>query len=123
MTVHSSTPQTWHASFELQGSPDAGQLTLLNPLGSTVAQLQWNAGRASLRINGETKESSSLDTLVQEMVGTALPIFSLFDWLDGKASAAQGWQIDFSALDKGRLIGRRDTPMPAVEFRVAFTRP
>jgi outer membrane lipoprotein LolB len=114
--------QTWHASFELQGSPEAGQLTLLNPLGSIVAQLQWGYGGALLLSNGETKESSSLDALVKEIVGTALPVYSLFDWLDGKASAAQGWQVDFSALDKGRLIARREAPEPAVELRVALTR-
>lgn len=94
----------------------------MTPLGSVVAQLQWGADKAFLLSNGQTKESASLDAIVQEIAGTTLPITSLFDWLNGRPSAAQGWQVDLSALDKGRVFARRDVPAPAVEFRLALTR-
>jgi len=92
--VEDASAQSFSAGFELQGSPQAGELTLFNPLGNVMAQLQWRPG---------------------------LPIAALFGWLKGEAVQATGWQADLSALGQGRLTATRHTPAPQTILRVALS--
>lgn len=119
--VDDEASQSFSAGFELQGNPDAGELTLLNPLGSIIAKLQWSPGRAMLLNGPEQRESTSLQALVLELTGSDLPIIALFGWLKGEAVQATGWQADLSALDKGRLMATRHTPAPQTILRIALS--
>lgn len=111
-------PTSFFASFELSGQPGAGELMLSTPLGTTLAQLRWSPQQALLRDNGQTRAFDSLDALATEATGTAIPIAALFEWLQGRPAAADGWLADLSQLEAGRLVARRSQPAPAAELRL-----
>lgn len=116
--VQDEAARSFHAGFELKGSAAAGELTLLNPLGNVIAQLTWSPGLAVLNNGSETRQSTSLSTLVGELTGSELPIDALFGWLKGEPVQATGWQADLSALTQGRLTATRHAPAPRTELRV-----
>ena len=114
-------PQSFSAGFELKGTPNAGELTLFNPLGNTLARLEWSPGHALLLNGQERRQSASLQALVLELVGSDLPIAALFGWLKGEAVQAAGWQADLGALDSGRLAATRHTPAPQTTLRIILS--
>lgn len=114
--------QSFSASFELQGAQRAGQLVLLSPFGAVLAELQWSSAGAQLRQGGQLRESPSLDALVQDTVGTPLPIGALFAWLAGEQASAPGWQADLSQLPEGRLRAERTDPLPRATLRLVLDR-
>jgi outer membrane lipoprotein LolB len=120
LQVEDSPSQSFSAGFELRGRPDAGELTLYNPLGGTLAALSWAPGAATLRTGDQVRQFDSIDDLVAAATGTALPVASLFDWLAGRDSQVPGWQADLSALPRGRLHAHRFTPAPMADLRVAL---
>lgn len=72
------------ASFELFGGPEAGRLELTSPLGSLVARADWQPGRALLRTPSDERRFDDLDALTREMLGEAVPVAALFDWLKAR---------------------------------------
>ena len=140
-----SEPQSFSAGFELRGSARAGELALRSPLGSTLAQLQWQPGQAVLRSDRGEEHHPSLEALTRSLTqslaqalglsaldpaGTAadglLPLAELFDWLRGpgagaaSATASSGWQLDESRRAEGRLAARRTRP--EAELRLILDR-
>ena len=122
LTVDGQASQSFSAGFELKGAPEAGELTLTNPLGGTVAVLSWSPGNATLRSNGATRQFDSLEALAQEATGAPLPVASLFDWLSGKPTPVPGWEPDVTQVAEGRLRARRVAPPPAADLRLVFER-
>ncbi|HEX2011156.1 MAG TPA: outer membrane lipoprotein LolB [Roseateles sp.] len=120
-----------NAAFELLGSPAAGRLELSTPLGSLLARARWSGTEVTLQTPGEQRRFEDLDALTREMLGEAVPVAALFDWLRGRpwpraASAplkapAQGfaqlgWQIDLSRSGDGLIVATRPAE-PAVTLR------
>lgn len=122
LTVEDNQSQSFSAGFELRGQPEAGQLTLYNPLGGTLAVLAWTPQAATLRAGDKVRHFASIDALAVEATGSALPLAALFDWLRGVETAAAGWQADVSQLAQGRLRAQRTAPLPAADLRVALDR-
>ena len=122
LQLRSTPPQSWSASFELQGSAEQGQMPVLSPLGPTFARLNWTPHAAWLEQGQDKTESSNLQSLSQRLTGTDLPIAALFEWLEGKAADVPGWQVDFSAHPEGRLTARRSTPAPEAVLRILLDR-
>ena len=122
LQLQSTPPQNWSASFELQGSAEQGQMTLLSPIGTTLARLSWTPQAALLEQGQDKTESSNLQSLSQRLTGTDLPIAALFEWLAGKAADAPGWQVDLSGHPEGRLTARRNTPAPEAVLRILLDR-
>lgn len=121
--VLSIPPQAFSADFELDGQGEAGTLTLLSPLGTTVAQMQWAPGMAQLRHGTEVRQFGSLSALALQATGTELPVAALFDWLRGTATPAPGWETDLSQLPEGRLQAHRNADdAPAVELKIRLER-
>lgn len=120
LQVENAPSQSFSAGFELRGRPDAGELMLYNPLGGTVAALNWGPGMATLRSGGDVRQFESIDALVAGATGTAIPVSSLFDWLGGNNTAVVGWEADLSQLAQGRLHARRVAPPPVADLRVAL---
>ncbi|MDE2605444.1 MAG: outer membrane lipoprotein LolB [Burkholderiales bacterium] len=120
LTVEGQASQSFSAGFELRGAPEAGELSLFNPLGGTLAVLAWAPGSATLRADGRTRSFPSLDALAREATGAALPVASLFDWLAGKPSPVPGWDADLSQVAQGRLRAHRTQPPPPADLRVVF---
>ncbi len=118
LLVESDPPQNMQASFELQGTAQTGDLTLINPLGGTLARLSWNAQQATLERGYERWTGPNVEQLAQQLVQTPLPIQALFDWIEGRATTHAGWQADLSALDQGRIVARRQQPAPPAQMRI-----
>lgn len=118
-----TTPtQSFSAGFELLGNASQGALTLFTPIGSTAAALRWAPGSATLQQGEAQRAFPSLDAMVAEVTGTALPVAALFDWLHGRATTAPGWEADLSRLPEGRLQARRTVPEPEAELRIILDR-
>lgn len=115
--------QSFSASFHLQGTPEQGSLAVFNPLGSQIALLTWQPGSAHLQQGSHTTASSSLQELLQQSMGTALPIQALFGWLQGHPSAAEGWEVDLSRHSTGRITAQRFSPLPQATLRVVLQQP
>jgi len=111
------------AVFELNGSPEHGQLALSTPLGTTLATVHWQTGWAELHGTGSVKRFADLDALTEALTGTHLPVTALFAWLRGNGVNADGWQADLSALDSGRLTAKRLDPQPQAEIRLVLDNP
>ncbi len=126
------------ASFELSGTPQRGRLDMNTPLGNTVARARWTADAVLLETpQGQTRHAS-LDEMTRAVVGEALPVPALFDWLRGRpwpgahsiANAAPepvgfsqlGWRVDLSRFEDARLVARRASP-PAVTVQVKLDPP
>jgi len=72
------------ASFELFGSPEAGRLELTSPLGSLMARADWRPGLVTLQTPGDERRFEDLDALTRELLGEAVPVAALFDWLKAR---------------------------------------
>lgn len=118
--VHSTPPQTLSAAFELLGNADRGSLRLISPLGTTLAEAQWTPQDAIWRSATETRHFANMDQLSMQLVGTALPLAALFDWLQARPTSAQGWEADLQDMPHGRLRAQRTQPEPAAQLRIVL---
>ena len=122
LQVQDNQAQSFSAGFELRGRPEAGELTLFTPLGGVAAALSWEPGGATLKNGANVQRFESVDAVVTQATGSAIPVAALFDWLEGKNTQVPGWQADLSQLADGRLRARRMQPPPAADLRVVFDR-
>ena len=120
LRLDSNPPQSFSAGFDLRGSPQAGELQLNSPLGTTLASVRWSPQGAELRQGDRFEQRDSLDQLTTDFSGTALPVAALFGWLRGDSAAADGWTVDLSQQPQGRITARRTTPLPGAELRLLF---
>lgn len=111
--------KAWSAHFELAGNIYQGNLRLTTPVGTTVAQVNWAPGIATVQTSDETLSFSNLNELTQRYFQQTVPIVALFDWLAGKPTVQEvpGWQVDFSRAGKGIITAQRQTPKPRVRLR------
>ena len=120
LQIDGQASQSFSAMFELRGTAQAGGLVLLSPFGNRIAQLDWKDGHAQLVSGQDTRTSDSLDTLLQDVTGTRIPVTALFSWLKGTQASATGWQADLTGIADGRLTARRDDPQPTATLRIAL---
>jgi outer membrane lipoprotein LolB len=114
--------QPFSGSFDLRGNAQAGELDLLTPLGSIVAQLRWSPGLATLKSGNETRSFPSAAVLIEQATGAALPPELLLAWLQGDrtASVQAGWQVDLSRHSEGRIVAKRLSPAPLATLRIVL---
>ncbi len=117
-----------NAGFELLGNPRAGTLELSTPLGSLVARATWGPAEATLQTPEAERNFADLDALTRELLGEAVPVAALFDWLRGRpwpqvpsqpsadGFIQLGWHIDLSRLQDGLILATR-TAEPVVTLR------
>jgi outer membrane lipoprotein LolB len=108
------------AGFELTGNAIEGGLTLYTPIGGTAAVLAWSEHNASLFSKSEVRHFPSLKALIEEAVGTDIPVEALFAWLAGINASADGWTVDLIDYTDGRLTARRAAPSPPAELRIVL---
>jgi outer membrane lipoprotein LolB len=118
VVVEDSPPRQISAGFTLQGTPQAGQLDLSTPLGTTSASLDWTPQWVRWQHDGKTQYFENLSDLLTQALGTDLPIDCVFNWLDGVACDALGWQVDLSRYPQGKIAATRQTPLPHVTLRI-----
>ncbi len=118
LLLQSEPPQSLQAAFELQGSAQQGELTLLGPRGTVLAQLRWTPLQATLERGQEQWTQRNVQELTEQLLQTPLPIQALFDWIQGRAIAPAGWEVDLSAHQEGRILARRALPSPTAVLRI-----
>lgn len=118
LRVAGEPPQSMGAAFELRGNAAAGELTLLSPLGQTVALARWSAAGAELLQADRVQPYASMDELTEQLTGAALPLPALFQWLRGEAAEVLGWSADLSEHATGRIVALRHAPAPQAELRI-----
>ena len=67
---------------------------------------------------GQERHFESLDALVQQAVGTDIPVAALFAWLAGTPMSTTGWTADLTQHAQGRITARRTSPLPGAELRL-----
>jgi len=121
------------------------RLDLTNPLGSTEARVDGRPGTAVLtRANGSHLEAVDPDALVEDALGSPVPVGGLRDWLRGKVGSAEssglrrdvqgrpetfeqdGWQASLSRYDTlgpRLLVLRREEPLRSISVRLVVDAP
>ena len=118
LRVDSEPVQSVSAGFILQGSAEKGSLLLTTPLGTSFASVNWNGAWAEWRQGDRVIQKQTLEELISEMGGSALPVAALFAWLKGQSVKTDGWQADLSRFADGRITARRLLPLPSAELRL-----
>ncbi len=120
LQIDTQPPQSFLSSFDLSGGWPDGILTIYNPLGMQMARVEWTAQSARLVQGQQTREAASLDKLIFQLTGTTIPTAALIDWLSGKPTPAEGWNVDVSEWHSHRLVLERVMPAPRTVLRIAF---
>jgi outer membrane lipoprotein LolB len=123
------------AAFELRGSGERGALDLATPLGSVLAQAGWAPGQAWIVTTQGRRDFADTDALARELLGEAVPVAAMFDWLRGRpwpgapsrgrgeAGFEQlGWSVDLSRFADLQVAVHRAAP-PAVTVRAVLDKP
>jgi len=122
LRIEDSNAQSFAALFDLRGAPDAGELVLTSPIGSTLAVLQWSPGEALLKNGNDVRRYASLDALIEAVTGAAIPVAALFGWLEGRNDTVPGWRPNLAQVAQGRLQATRESPHPLADLRIVFER-
>lgn len=126
--------QSISAAYELSGDEHHGQLVLLSPLGTRVADARWGPGSVSLSGPEGVRSYPDLQALARDSLGEDVPIAALTHWLAGRpwpaatstptanGFAQLGWSIDLSRwVEQAQVEARRSEP-PAVLVRARVDR-
>ncbi len=126
-----AAPEAVQGGFAWRDTGRRLQIDLVNPLGTTLARVTVDESRAVLeQADGRTEQARDPDALIARVMGAALPVSNLRDWLRGLPGAGDaqalqrdaagratsftqdGWQVRMSrhdALGPGLLrLERRD---------------
>lgn len=120
LQVQSDPPQSFFAGFELKGTPEKGDLTLVSPIGSVIGVMRWSPGEAVLESGREVRSFASVDALLAQATGAAIPVTALFAWLQGNNTSQYGWTADLSQQSTGRITAKRVDPAPQAELRIVL---
>jgi outer membrane lipoprotein LolB len=116
--------QQTSAGFTLMGDALAGQLNLFTPLGGKAAEVVWGRDFATISDGKMGRNFPDLATALYQVTGADIPVFNLFDWLQGKQDKARdramGWEADLTRLSAGRIVAIRLQPLPRIELRVVL---
>ena len=119
--VQSEPEQSFSAVFELRGKVERGELTLTSPLGNMLGVLRWAPGEAVLDSGGgKVQRFDSVDTMMAQTTGAAVPLSALFAWLQGDNAHVSGWSADLSRQGEGRISAKRTQPTPLADLRVVL---
>jgi outer membrane lipoprotein LolB len=120
LQIQSEPRQAFFAAFELKGNAERGDLTLTSPIGSVLGVMRWSPGDARLETGRDVRHFTSVDALLQETTGAPIPVAALFDWLDGKSTAMNGWAADLTQRSNGRIQAKRSAPEPRMDLRIVL---
>lgn len=126
--------QAYTALFDLNGTPDQGELALMTPLGTTLAQAAWQGDAAQWVDAKGQHHQNTVSALTRQALGTPLPLSALMSWLQGQPSPEQpslplpapaigfsqlGWTVNLQHHASGQIQLTRATPSPTtVRIRI-----
>lgn len=115
-----------HGSFNWSQTPERTSVTLLSPLGQTVAVIEAGPAGATMTQAGQPlRVAADVDTLTAEALGWPLPVAGMREWLQGVAidsegrrfaaspqaeevMTSDGWRIRYSGWGEGGRPRRID---------------
>jgi outer membrane lipoprotein LolB len=121
LRTDSEPPSAWFASFELQGTANAGSLSLLSPLGTTLGTLRWSPSEALLQTPSDTQRFGNFEAALASLTGASVAPQALFNWLLGQAYAQEGWAVDLSQFGNNRISARRTSPLPNAQLTLVLS--
>lgn len=93
--------------FDWRQSAARTDVSLASPLGQTIAAISVTPGQATLTQSGKPPRSAAdIDTLSAQALGWSLPVSGLRDWLQGRASGADGSR--YTATPQHNTVTTRD---------------
>ena len=99
-------PQYLNGKFNWTQRPGRIDVSLADPLGSTVAEIEVTPQAATLRQgNRPPRTAADIDTLTAQALGFPLPVSGLRDWLQGYATDAQGGRFIASPANNSVVTG------------------
>jgi len=85
------------------------QLDLANPLGTTLARVTVNQNGATLtRANGEQTVAANPDALLAQVLGSAMPVTGLRDWLRGRLNPARAETVQRDSVGRPERFTQDD---------------
>ncbi len=97
-------PQNLPGSFEWQQNKDDTRISLISPLGQTIASISQTAAGATLQqANQPLRTAEDLDSLLSDALGWPLPVAGLRDWLQGYMRTPDGQRKMLPAQDDQML--------------------
>lgn len=107
--------------FFFSGNAQSGQLDLMTPMGSQVAQVRWTRSTAWLQTDKGEQLFDSLWDLSEQVLGEPLPLSALMHWAQGHPAPdlppptdvtptffeQSGWRIDTQDVSIGRINAQR----------------
>lgn len=125
-----------HGSFTWAQTPRRSVVTLLSPLGQTIATIELTPAIATLTQAGRApKTATDVDALAAEALGWPLPIAGMRDWLQGFVIDAKGRHAIANSQESATAITTKDgwrllygswqeesTPPSTRPKRIDFTR-
>jgi outer membrane lipoprotein LolB len=70
--------------------------------------------------NQKIERFASINELMQQATGAAVPMSALFAWLHGDIANVSGWTADLSRHSEGRISAHRSEPAPPADLRVVL---
>ena len=95
-------------------------MKLVSPIGSVIGVMRWSPGEAVLESGREVRSFASVDVLLAQTTGAAIPVTALFAWLEGTNTSQYGWTADLSQQATGRITAKRVDPAPQAELRIVL---
>ena len=141
--VEGDDARSFTAGFDLQGTDTRGQLALISPIGTQVGRAVWQPGRVRWQSADGERQFDNLDALAEEMLGEAVPLAALFDWMAGRpwaglpsrplstaeGESAQtgfrqlGWDVQTGRVADGVIVAQRRLPAPTLTVRIKLDPP
>lgn len=99
--------ESLHGGFDWKQTPDYTVITLLSPLGQSMAKIEATPQLTTFSAPGSAPRSgANAEELIETQLGWVLPVTGLKDWLQGCATDMQG-QL-FIATPESRQVITRD---------------
>lgn len=140
MQIEGDSARSFSAGFELQGTAQAGRLTLSSALGTSLAQAHWTPAGIHLQTPDGRYRFNDLTALAKEALGEPVPLAALIDWLQARpwpaapsqpldtGAPARGfsqldWEVRLDRYQDGLVIATRRLPTPAISVRAKLDPP
>ncbi len=141
--VDGDEARSFTAGFDLQGTDVRGQLALISPIGTQVGRAVWQPGSVLWQSADGDRRFDNLDALAEEMLGEAVPLAALFDWMAGRPWSALpsrpltaadgvgaetgfrqlGWSVQTGRVADGVIVAQRRLPAPTLTVRIKLDTP
>lgn len=97
---HAQKEEALHGSYAWLQTPTHTNVTLLSPLGQTMAVINVTPQGATLQQSGQsTRAATDVDALTEDTLGWPLPVAGLREWLQGFAVDRAGQRFVASPQD------------------------